>query len=575
MDCHLKTEKHKKNIADSNNNCKIEKFLVQKNTVLADKICAAELTLAYHIVQHHLSFNSSNCTTKLMSQIFNDSTIATNISSAKTKTEALIKSVICPYIQDNVKKAVDDVKFVGICTDGSNHKDIKIFPVVLQYFDRKNGIQQKIVDLQSVPNERAVTIHSLLMKCLTDTGCLSKCVAFGGDNCNTNFGSRRHTGTNNVFSLLQDSIKFIKGSGCPAHVLNNTIQHAVDRLPVDIELILTKLYGYFSIYTLRVEELKSFCDFVETDYRTILSHSKTRWLSLYPVLHRTLEMYEPLRSYFLSIPNPPKVLKSFFDNPINECYMLFVHSLSYMFHQNVLLMEKSNNCIVETMNILDDVLQILNTKKSTKFIPMTVKATLRKLDLSPQEEASFTDTCVEMYEIAKDYLSAWTEQYNEFKVFTWMTLKEKPEWKDVEETITFLIANGIEIDDGLCNSQFGNFIKFYEQTGQHMECSVSEKWVKYFQTEIPEKYSEFLTICQYMFSLVGHNANVERIFNLIESQWSDERNRLSVETIRSLISVKYNYINVSCIDFYKQICSDKALLKQVKSSQKYDFVQKE
>lgn len=156
-----------------------------------------------------------------------------------------------------------------------------------------------------------------------------------------------------------------------------------------------------------------------------------------------------------------------------------------------------------------------------------------------------------------------------------MSLEQKPLWNDCEETITFLANNGVKIDDELCNSQFGNLVKFYEMTGQYLTCSVSGKWTQYFEAvNNPSKYSQLLIICEYMFSLVGHNANVERIFNLVESQWTDERNRLTIDTIRPLIFIKHNYNHVSCIEFFKEICSDKSLLKQVKGSEKYDFVAK-
>lgn len=67
---------------------------------------------------------------------------------------------------------------------------------------------------------------------------LSKCIAFSRDNCNTNFGGVERRGTNNVFYRLQQHIrKPIIGVGCPAHILNNCVQHAIDGLSIDIESI--------------------------------------------------------------------------------------------------------------------------------------------------------------------------------------------------------------------------------------------------------------------------------------------------------------------------------------------------
>jgi len=32
-------------------------------------------------------------------------------------------------------------------------------------------------------------------------------------------------------------------------------------------------------------------------------------------------------------------------------------------------------------------------------------------------------------------------------------------------------------------------------------------------------------MCQYLYAIPGHNANVERIFSLIMAQWTKDRNR--------------------------------------------------
>ena len=33
----------------------------------------------------------------------------------------------------------NDIAYCVIATDGSNHDELKLFPVIIQYFDRKNG----------------------------------------------------------------------------------------------------------------------------------------------------------------------------------------------------------------------------------------------------------------------------------------------------------------------------------------------------------------------------------------------------------------------------------------------------
>lgn len=106
------------------------------------------------------------------------------------------------------------------------------------------------------------------------------------DNCNTNFGSRKHASENNVLALMRKNINDLEGSDCSAHILNNSIQH-VDPLPIYLESILVKIYNYFSIYTVCIEKLKEYCLFFHVHFKQIFCHSKILWWSLYPVITRT------------------------------------------------------------------------------------------------------------------------------------------------------------------------------------------------------------------------------------------------------------------------------------------------
>ena len=89
---------------------------------------------------------------------------------------------------------------------------------------------------------------------------------------------------------------------------------------IDIENYINKIYQYFFVYTVRTEQLKEYCEFANCEYKRLLSHSKTRWLSLFPGISRLLEMFSSLKSYFLSQNHPPIVIKQFFENEMSELF---------------------------------------------------------------------------------------------------------------------------------------------------------------------------------------------------------------------------------------------------------------
>ena len=71
-----------------------------------------------------------------------------------------------------------------------------------------------------------------------------------------------------------------------------------------------------------------------------------------------------------------------------------------------------------------------------------------------------------------------------------------------------------------------------------------------------------------VFSIPVSNAFVERVFSLVSSQWSKERNRLCEKTVKSLLQVRVN-LDYSCSELHKLILKDQKLLSQIISSEKY------
>ena len=59
--------------------------------------------------------------------------------------------------------------------------------------------------------------------------------------------------------------------GGPSRVLNNCIHHGAERMNIDIENNINKIYRYFSIYTVRTEQPKEYCEFVNCEYKRLLS----------------------------------------------------------------------------------------------------------------------------------------------------------------------------------------------------------------------------------------------------------------------------------------------------------------
>ena len=99
-----------------------------------------------------------DCTSVLLKSIFADFNVAKKFSRGRTKTQKVVTSVLAQYSLDAVLKSFkeNDIAYSGVATDGSNHNELKLFPIIIQYFDwRKGGLQSKLIEFTNKANETA------------------------------------------------------------------------------------------------------------------------------------------------------------------------------------------------------------------------------------------------------------------------------------------------------------------------------------------------------------------------------------------------------------------------------------
>lgn len=263
--------------------------------VAADKLrYINEGTWAYHVCKHNQSFSSMDCTSGLLRKMYDS-----KFTCGATKTQAIIINVLFPYVISLIKNQLNAANFVTVMIDSSNHKDLKIVPLLVRYFLPETGVKTVIIEFTDLPGETALQLTNYIWELLRTLKIEKKKIALSADNTNTNFEGIVRRGKNNLFTHLNGNIENnMIGIGCSAHILNNAIQSASDTLPIDLQLIISKIFQHFYFYSVRVNTLKEFCEFVNSDYKTILGHSKTRWLSLHPALTRLIEIFWSIKIIF-------------------------------------------------------------------------------------------------------------------------------------------------------------------------------------------------------------------------------------------------------------------------------------
>ena len=189
------------------------------------------------------------------------------------------------------------------------------------------------------------------------------------DNTNSNFGGLRRRGKNNLYTKLQATLPHqIFGLGCVVHIIHNAAHACIGTLPLDIESVLIKVFGYFRVYTVRVERLRAICESAGQEHWNLLGYANVRWLSMLPALERVLLLFEPLKTFFMAEENCPRTLKDLFDVPKSELWLTLAHSCMSLFHNTVLLLEGQDRSAPESAMMLYEFRKNLQGAEMATFV---------------------------------------------------------------------------------------------------------------------------------------------------------------------------------------------------------------
>uniref|UniRef100_A0AAZ3RET9 Uncharacterized protein n=1 Tax=Oncorhynchus tshawytscha TaxID=74940 RepID=A0AAZ3RET9_ONCTS len=339
-------------------------------------LAVQEGVFAYHTMRHSHSYRSMDCTAQLTLKLYEP-----KFTRARTKCEAIVSNVLAPWATTLVTQDLDQVEFVSLSVDASNHGHVKLLPILVRYckiYDGSTSVETKLLDFVELKGETAEEIAAEVLAVIQKCNLENKVVALSANNMNTNFGGLNRLGRVNVHTNVKNALqREVIGLGCPAHIIHNTARTALDMIPLDVEYLLTKIFGCLDIFTIRVERLKSFCDFVGQEYHNILGHSYVRWLSMLPALERVLKMYVPLKSFFISEDKCPVVLWTMFIDALSELWLAFVHGNLTVFSDTIKMLEGQDRCAVESAAILRNVEGKLTARRDDNFIPVLVRGLLR------------------------------------------------------------------------------------------------------------------------------------------------------------------------------------------------------
>jgi hypothetical protein len=206
-----------------------------------------------------------------------------------------------------ILEELESVKYLTVMVDTSNHKNLKVVPVLVRYFTPETRDQTEVIEFHNIKGEMADALTTYIMNVEHKYKRSDKIIAF--DRTTVTQISVGLQGEEQIMFCQAKDQQFKNehsGTRCATNILLNALQTSADIVPIHVESIVNKIFQYFHIYMVRTEELKEFCDFVDVEYKHILGSVKTRWLSLQHAITRVISTFPTLKSYFLSQENAQK-----------------------------------------------------------------------------------------------------------------------------------------------------------------------------------------------------------------------------------------------------------------------------
>lgn len=368
-----------------------------------------------------------------------------------------------------------------------------MYPVCVQYFLFDKGCQTKLLDFFECSSETSDAISNNILKTLGKYDLeIENVTAFSADNTNANFGKHR-----SAYTLLKEKNHNILKAGCLAHVINNTFKFALHKLSYDVEGAVLKIYSHFQSSSLRREALKEFIEYAELEWKELVKHVPTRWLSLGPAIHRILQFFPALMSYFISkesdCSNALKDLLSMTgqesEDSINHLeysktslYLHFSANACSLFETANIILQKNETTSTELFQIMNNLFVQLTTRFEEEFFGSFDRKAKNHANQEVLQQA-LTDF-KQFYENARCYLESHFDfsNQNPFKSIASLSLKREITFDELMAAVGALGLSNKVAEDNLFDEY--SLIKSSLSVVVNENCSVEKKWVNLFSSMI-------------------------------------------------------------------------------------------
>lgn len=221
----------------------------------------------------------------------------------------------------------------------------------------------------------------------------------------------------------------------------------------------------------------------------------------------------------------------------------------------------------EVFEIINNLIFKLNRLLNSKFLGDKLEIAIK--NLSDIERKKFEDDCVNVYSRTLEYLEKY--DLSVLKHLSVLNIKKKiPSYKELCELAIFL---KLDINKNVLFDEIG-LVELALKELKDKTMSTLNQWLYVFKM-LPD-LTEITKIVSKAFSIPTGQASIERIFSLMNTYWSDNRNRCTLDLIKAELAIKTNF-TMTCFEFNEFLNKNvnkeqtKVLIAATRSQEKYVF----
>lgn len=574
---HVSGAVHKQRLQDVAGSTSL--MMVLSTQSQSHKVMLAEVLFSKYIAMHNIPFQAADHFSDLVKTMFPDSSIAKDFACKHTKSRSIVCEALDPHYKKLVLSSLTNSLYSLLC-DESNDRGatVKLLTILVRAFDHDKGvIKTRHLDTVATAELSASGIFSSIEKVLHQCGLeFSNMVSFVSDTCSVMKGVR-----NGVIAKIRQKQPKVIDIHCVCHIINLVVKSAVKTLPFKVDELLVDVFFHFHHSTKRVSALHEYAEFCQVEFKAILRHCETRWLSLTQSLKRTLDMWEPLLSYFKSHPDSEKSGKvksitAALNDPFTKVWFQFLTNVLVTFDKYNVLFQTTKASTVHKVHAESE--RLLRTVLSFFVKPQVIRLTTDITSISytdpsihlPNSDIFVGDDTAALllhlhenegesvdrfYVGVKKFYQAVIKKLLEkfdFKsnLFRALRLLDPHECQDLSLDMFSEIGKllPISFDGAAVRLEFREFVA---------DCNVSsasnsdaiEYWLRVSGMQSPlgdYKYANLGKLALDLLAIPTSNADSERVFSLVRRIQTEFRSRLLPETISAIVGIHLNMNDHCC-----------------------------